>query len=60
MKKTYPPLTRSLELGACELILKSSYVRVGGTTDRFDARERDSGWSRDNGDDESATAPWDQ
>jgi len=61
MKKTYsPPLARSLELGACEPILDSSYISVGGTTDHFDARKKDFDWIRDEDDDEFATAPWDQ
>ena len=50
MKKDYvKPLIRAINLGNCEDLLQSSYVDIGGTTDRFNVRGRR---SRDIWDDE--------
>ena len=50
MKKGYvKPLMKAVDLGNCEDLLQSSYVDIGGTTDRFNVRGRR---SRDIWDDE--------
>lgn len=42
MKKIYLlPTTKAVELENFDLFLSSSFVDIGGTTDWFDAKERD-------------------
>lgn len=41
MKKEYiTPRILAVEIASCENILQSSYVDIGGNTDKFNARRR--------------------